>query len=128
MAETFGIGSNTCPTGYTGTVINRFTSDYTYEKTEKEYLGNPPVVVDRRTTGEKKTRGFNGTLGFTSKPDEEAVIALLGTQVTMVAVSDDLSPVTETITGTLMKISHSGEKDGWWEATVQIGPDTILPS
>lgn len=127
MAIIFGIKSNVSPTGYTGTVVNRFTSTYTYEKTEKEYLGNPPVVVDTRMTAEKKTRGFDGIVGFTAKPDEDAVLALLGTQVTITVVSDDTAGETETITGTLMKAVHSGEKDGWWEAALTVGPDTILP-
>ena len=123
----FGIESNVCPTGYVGTVVNRFTSDYTYTKTEKEFTGNPPVVVETRMTAEKKTRAFNGTVAFTSKPDEAAVLALLGTEVTMTVVSVGTSGTsTETITGTLVKATHSGEKDNWWEAALQI-EKTVLP-
>ena len=57
MADTlaFGIASNSLPTGYTG-IVNRFTSDYVYTKTEKEFTGNPPVVIETKRTAEKWTQ------------------------------------------------------------------------
>jgi hypothetical protein len=121
MALIFGITSNTFPTSYTGTVVNRFNSDYNYTETKKEYLGNPPAVVDTRMTASKKTRAMDVTAGFTAKPLEDAVLALLGTDVTVLITS--LDTVSETITGKLMKAVHSGEKDGWWEVALHIEKD-----
>jgi len=121
MALIFGIASNTFPTGYVGTVVNRFNSDYNYTETKKEYLGNPPTVVDTRMTASKKTRSMDVTAGFTAKPLESAVLALLGTDVTVLITS--LDTVSETITGKLMKATHSGEKDGWWEVALHIEQD-----
>jgi len=121
MALIFGIASNTFPTGYVGTVVNRFNSDYNYTETKKEYLGNPPDVVDTRMTSAKKTRSMDVTAGFTAKPLEDAVLALLGTEVTATIVS--LDTMSETITGKLMKATHSGEKDSWWEVALHIEKD-----
>lgn len=114
----FGIISNVFATGYTGVVVNRFTDDYNYAKTEKEFTGNPPTVVDTRQTAEKKTQVMNVTAAFLTKPDAAGVVALLGTDVTVTITSMDT--VSETITGKLIKATHSGEKDNWWEVSLQI--------
>lgn len=114
----FGIVSNTLPTGYTGTVVNRFTSDYDMEKTEKDFTGNPPDVIDTRMTSVKYKHVMTVLAAFLTKPDEQGVIDLLNTDVTATITSMDT--VAETITGKLVKASHSGEKDGWWEANLQI--------
>jgi ribosomal protein S17E len=114
----FGIQSNTMPTGYTGTVVNSFTSDYTLEKNEKDFTGNPPVVVDTRLTSIKYKHVMNATAGFLTKPDAQGVIDLLNTSVTVTITSMDT--VTESITGTLVKATHSGDKEGWWEVAMQV--------
>ena len=123
MADTlaFGIASNSLPTGYTG-VVNHFTSDYNYEKTEKDFTGNPPVVIETKKTAEKWKQVMSVLAAFSAKPDAQAVVNMLGkTDVTVTITSlDPATPISESITGTLTKATHTGDKDNWWEVSLQV--------
>jgi len=123
MADTlaFGIASNTLPTGYTG-IVNRFTSDYVYSKTEKEFTGNPPVVIETKKTAEKWTQVMSVLAAFSTKPTAQGVVDMLGAaDVTITITSlDPATPIVESITGTLTKATHTGEKDNWWEVSLQV--------
>ena len=123
MADTlaFGIASNALPTGYTG-IVNRFTSDYKYEKTEKDFTGNPPVVIETKKTAEKWTHVMTVLAAFSAKPNAQGVVDMLGaTDVTITITSlDPAVPIVESITGTLIVATHTGEKDNWWEVSLQV--------
>jgi len=114
----FGITSNTFLTGFTGTVVNHFTSDYTFDKSEKDFTGNPPVVIDTRLTSIKYKHVMNVVAAFLTKPEAQGVVDLLHTDVTVLITSMDT--VSEGMTGELMKASITGDKEGWWEVTAEI--------
>jgi hypothetical protein len=88
------------------------------EKNEKDFTGNPPNVVDTRMTSIKYKHVMNVTAAFLTKPEAQGVIDLLHTDVTVTITSMDT--VTETITGELVKATHSGNKEDWWEVSLQI--------
>lgn len=123
MADTlaFAIASNSLPTGYTG-IVNRFDSHYRYEKTEKDFTGNPPVVIETKKTNEKWIHEMNVSAAFSAKPVAQGVVDLLGaSDVTITITSlDPATPFVETITGTLTDAHHTGEKDNWWEVSLTV--------
>jgi hypothetical protein len=114
----FGIQSNVFPTGFTGTVVNHFTSDYTMEKSEKDYTGNPPDVIDTRLTSIKYKHVMDVTAAFLTKPEAQGVVDLLHTDVTVTITSMDT--VSETITGELTKATITGGKEDWWEVALTV--------
>ena len=114
----FGITSNTFPSGFTGTVVNHFTSDYTMEKSEKDFTGNPPDVIDTRLTSIKYKHVMDVTAAFLTKPEAQGVVDLLHTDVTVLITSMDT--VSEGMTGELTKASITGDKEGWWEVTLTV--------
>jgi hypothetical protein len=114
----FGIQSNVFPTGFTGTVVNHFTSDYTMEKNEKDYTGNPPDVIDTRLTSIKYKHVMDVTAAFLTKPEAQGVIDMLHTDVTVTITSMDT--VSETITGELTKATITGDKEDWWEVALTV--------